>query len=239
MKKLACIDIGNTNIVIGIYNKNNLIKTYRIETNKLELNKINFSEFENIAISSVVPKITQNLEKYNPFIITHKNSQINLKIDTPKEVGNDRLANIKATIKEYKLPAIIVDFGSATTYDIINKNKEFIGGAIAPGIDVSAKYLFERAALLNQVSFKFPYNVIGKNTTTNLQSGIMFGGIDSINGMIHRIQCEFDETIETLILTGGFSKTLSPKINHPHILDSDLTIKGIQAIWNDNQCFYE
>jgi len=234
MKKLACIDIGNTNIVIGLYNKNNLIKTYRIETNKLELNKINFSEFENIAISSVVPKITQNLEKYNPFIINHENSQINLKIDNPKEVGNDRLANIKATIKEYKLPAIIIDFGSATTYDIINKNKEFIGGAIAPGIDVSAKYLFEKAALLNQVSFEFPENVIGKSTTTNLQSGIMFGGIDSINGMINRIQCEFDETIETLILTGGFSKILSPKINHPHTLDPELTIKGIQAIWNDN-----
>ena len=234
MKMLACIDIGNTNIVIGLYNKNNLIKTYRIETNVSELDKINFSEFGNIAISSVVPKITKKLEKYNPFIITHKNSQINLKIDSAEEVGNDRIANIKATIKEYKLPAIIIDFGSATTYDIINKNKEFIGGAIAPGIDVSAKYLFKRAALLNQVDFKFPKSVIGKNTTTNLQSGIMFGGIDAINGMINRIKSEFNETIETLILTGGFSETLSPEINHSHILDRELTIKGIKYIWDDN-----
>jgi len=234
MKYLACIDIGNTNIVIGFYNQNELYQTSRIETNELNLNKINLSRFENIAISSVVPKITQRLEKYNPFTINYMNSQLNLKVDNPKEVGNDRLANIKATIKEYKLPAIIVDFGSATTYDIINKDGDFIGGAIAPGIDVSAKYLFEKAALLNKVNFEFPKNVIGENTITNLQSGIMFGGIDAINGMINRIKIEFDEIIETVILTGGFSKTLSPKINFPHILDINLTIKGIYAIWNDN-----
>ena len=157
MKDLVCIDIGNTNIVIGFYNESKLYKIHRIETNDTELNKIKFSEFKHIAISSVVPQITQTLKKYNPFIITHLNSQLKFKIDNPKEIGHDRLCNIKATIKEYNLPAIIIDFGSATTYDVINKKDEFIGGAIAPGIDVSAKYLLKKAALLNKVSFEFKY----------------------------------------------------------------------------------
>ena len=234
MKELVCIDIGNTNIIIGFYNKTSLYKTHRIKTDTVELGKINFSDFQNIAISSVVPEITQNLEKYNPFIVTHLNSNLTLNIDNPKEVGNDRLCNIKATIKEYKLPAIIVDFGSATTYDIINKNGYFMGGAIAPGIDVSAKYLFEKAALLNKVDFKFPKYTIGKDTTTNLQSGIMLGGIDAVNGMIRRIKDEFNEIIETIILTGGFSEILSPKIECSHILDKNLTIKGIKEIWDNN-----
>ena len=234
MKKLVCIDIGNTNIVIGFYNKTSLYNISRIETDELELKKINFSDFKNIAISSVVPKITHSFKKYNPFIVTYLNSNLNLHVDDPQQVGNDRLCNIKATIKEYKLPSIIIDFGSATTYDIINKNGHFIGGAIAPGIDVSAKYLFEKAALLQKIDFKFPKYAIGKNTMTNLQSGIMLGGIDSINGMISRIKSELNEPIETVVLTGGFSEILSSKIECPHILDKNLTIKGIKEIWDNN-----
>ena len=234
MKELVCIDIGNTNIVIGFYNITSLYDICRIETDKLNLKKINISDFENIAISSVVPKITHSFKKYNPFIVTYLNSNLTLDIDDPKQVGNDRLCNIKATIKEYKLPAIIVDFGSATTYDIINTNGHFIGGSIAPGIDVSAKYLFEKAALLQKIDFKFPKHAIGKNTMTNLQSGIMLGGLDSINGMICRIKNELNETIETVVLTGGFSEILSPKIESPHILDKNLTIKGIKEVWDNN-----
>ena len=234
MKDLVCIDIGNTNIVIGFYDESKLYKIHRIETNDTELNKIKFSEFKHIAISSVVPQITQTLKKYNPFIITHLNSQLKFKVDNPAEIGHDRLCNIKATIKEYTLPAVIIDFGSATTYDVINKKGEFIGGSIAPGIDVSAKYLFKKAALLDKVSFEFPKYAIGKNTATNLQSGIMLGGIDAINGMIARIKNEFNEIIKTIILTGGFSKTLSPKIKFNHIVDKNLTIKGIKEIWDNN-----
>ena len=234
MKKLACIDIGNTNTVIGSYKETLLYNINRIETDEFEIKKITLSDFENIAISSVVPKITGLLKKYNPFIITYLNSNLTLNIDTPSEVGNDRLCNIKATIKEYPLPAIVVDFGSATTYDMISKNGNFMGGAIAPGIDVSAKYLFKRAALLNKVEFKFPKHVISKNTITNLQSGIMFGGIDAVNGMISRIKTQFTKPIKTVVLTGGFSEILSPKIEHPHILDKNLTIKGIKEIWDNN-----
>ena len=234
MQKLVCIDIGNTNIVIGSYNEASLYNINRIETNELEIKKIGLSDFQNIAISSVVPEITETLKKHNPFIVTYLNSKLTFNIDNPSEIGNDRLCNIKATIKEYKLPAIIVDFGSATTYDVISKNGNFIGGAIAPGIDVSAKYLFEKAALLNKVDFKFPKYIIGKNTITNLQSGIMFGGIDAVNGMIRRIKTEFNKTIKTVILTGGFSRILSPKIKCSHVLDKDLTIKGIKEIWDNN-----
>ena len=137
------------------------------------------------------------------------------------------------TLKLY--PAIIIDFGSATTYDLIDNNGNFIGGAIAPGVDVSAKYLFEKAAQLNDVKFKFPETVIGKTTAANLQSGIMYGGIDAINGMLSRIKKEVSYDIKNIILTGGFSSLLSEKINLPHTVQPNLTLQGIKKIWEENQ----
>ena len=231
---LVCIDIGNTNVVIGYYHKNQLIEIKRIETTQFKINELNLLSNKNIAISSVVPKITQLFTTYNPFFIDYLNSNLTLDVDNPNEVGNDRLCNIKAVIKNYALPAIIIDFGSATTYDIIDNNGVFIGGVIAPGIEVSAQHLFQRAALLNNVDFLFPKSVIGKNTITNLQSGIMFGGIDAINGMINRIKEEFNDKIKTIILTGGFAEVLSSQIKETHVLDKNLTLKGIKTIWIEN-----
>ena len=112
---------------------------------------------DKIALSSVVPKIEKYIiSKFTVFSVSHINSNIKLKVQVPSDVGNDRLCNMKAVIKKNEFPAIIIDFGSATTYDVINQDGEFIGGAIAPGVDVSAKYLFERAAQLDSVPFEFP-----------------------------------------------------------------------------------
>jgi len=238
---LICIDIGNTNIVVGKYSNHKLIKIIRMATNQTEIDKnININQDSNIAISSVVPKIEKFLlEKFHNFnsifSVSHINSSINLNVDSPDEVGNDRICNMKSIINDKLYPAIIVDFGSATTYDVIDENGYFIGGAIAPGIDVSAKYLFEKAAQLNKVDFEFPKSSIGKNTTTNLQSGIMYSGVDSINGMLNRIKQEMNNKIKNIILTGGFATILSKHIQHQHILDSNLTLKGIKLIWKQNQ----
>ena len=124
--------------------------------------------------------------------MNHNNCKINLTVDQPSEVGPDRICNAVGAQKKYGTPCVIIDFGSATTYDIINDKGSFIGGAISPGIDVSANYLIKKAALLNEAVFKFPKNVIGKNTNTNLQSGIMYGGLDSVQGMIKRIMDEMN-----------------------------------------------
>ena len=234
---MICLDIGNTNIVIGLYDNDKLYNVSRINTEQYHSLKKENNEV--IAISSVVPKIEEFiLQKFGNqscFSISYLNSGITLDIDCPEEVGNDRLSNMKAIIENGLFPAIIIDFGSATTYDVIDKNGHFIGGAIAPGIDVSAKYLFEKAAQLEPVDFKFPNSVIAKNTATNLQSGIMYGGVDAVNGMLERIKKEMNNNINNIILTGGFSMVLSKYITHKHTVDPNLTLKGIKLIWEKNQ----
>tara|TARA_A100001011_G_C14320541_1_gene850386 strand:+ start:4632 stop:5348 length:717 start_codon:yes stop_codon:yes gene_type:complete len=235
LKSIICIDIGNTNIVVGRFLENSLKNIKRFETSYESINDItkNYLTSDLIAISSVVPKIESKLNS-SYFRVSSLNSHLNLNVNSPDEVGNDRICNMKAAIENNLYPSIIVDFGSATTYDVIDKNANFLGGAIAPGIDVSAKYLFEKAEQLEKVKFIVPKYVIGKNTETNLQSGIMYSGIDAINGMISRIKKEMHNEIEHVILTGGFSKILSKNIKHKHSVDMSLTLKGIKKIWDEN-----
>ena len=125
---------------------------------------------------------------------------------------------------------IIIDFGTAITYDVINNNHEFIGGVIAPGIETSSEYLISKAALLSSTDLKFPQKAIGITTTENIQSGIMFGAIDQVNGMIKRIEKETRLKYD-IILTGGISKILSLHFTQKHILDADLTLKGMFFIY--------
>ena len=246
---LTCIDIGNTEIDIATFNSNNQFSVSNYNSHDDSIMKI-FDlnsehslnkQFRNIAISSVVPKIEKKIinkiKELNlcHFSVSHQNSKIVLDVESPNEVGNDRICNMKVAIEKKLYPAIIVDFGAATTYDVINDKGFFIGGVIAPGIDVSAENLFKRAAQLNKVDYKLPKSVIGKNTTTNLQSGIMYGAIDSINGMLDRLKKEARNKINHVILTGGFSNVLSPYIEHNHILDTNMTISGIKLIWEQNQ----
>ena len=144
--KLMCIDIGNTNIVSGVYNNNQLENIQRIETSKDTIDKnLNLNLADKIVISSVVPQIEQyiinSINSSSVFSVSHTNSNIKLNVESPSDVGNDRLCNMKSIIKREQFPAIIIDFGSATTYDVINQSGEFVGGVIAPGVDVSAKYL--------------------------------------------------------------------------------------------------
>ena len=246
---LTCIDIGNTEIDIATFNSNNQFSVSNYDSHDDSIMKIfdlnsehSLNEqFRNIAISSVVPKIEKKIIdkvkelNLSHFSVSHLNSKIVLDVESPNEVGNDRICNMKVAIEKKLYPAIIVDFGSATTYDVINDKGFFIGGVIAPGIDVSAENLFKRAAQLNKVDYKLPKSVIGKSTTTNLQSGIMYGAIDSINGMLDRLKKEERNKINHVILTGGFSNVLSPFIEHNHILDTNMTISGIKLIWEQNQ----
>ena len=158
---------------------------------------------------------------------------MNLKVNNPSTVGADRLCNIKATIQLYNVPAIIIDFGTATTYDVINKDSEFIGGAIAAGVETSAAYLIEKAALLSKTDLEFPEHAIGIDTKQNIQSGIMYGAVDQLEGMINRIKKESNEEYN-IIITGGLAKTISPYLSIKHTLDSDLTLKVMILIDESN-----
>ena len=240
--KLA-IDIGNTSVACGLFKKNVIIKKFNIKSINDLNNKINdpsFLDIKKIIISSVVPLLTseyltyfKNKHDYKIELIDYKSSQLSLKVKAPDTVGNDRICNIFSTIKLYSTPAIIVDFGTATTYDVINANNEFIGGAIGAGIETSADYLINNAALLSKADLIFPDKVIGIDTKENIQSGIMFGAIDQVEGMIKRIIKEKNDNY-TIILTGGFSKLLSPYLSIRHILDMDLTLKGLYYIDESN-----
>jgi len=238
---MLAIDIGNTNIVWGIFENKKLISVYRINSNKNDLHSISFLSNYNIKkiiISSVVPSLTNEIQKFcikkinlNPFIIKYNNvSNLKMEIDNPSQLGTDRICNIIAAKSLYKLPAIIIDMGTATKYDIINPNGVFIGGVISPGIELSAKNLFEKAALLNKTSFKFPNNVIGKNTKSNIQSGIMYGSIDSINGMVNRIIKETKWKDLSIIMTGGFSEVIKSKVSKSFIFNPNLTLEGLNFI---------
>ena len=236
---LICIDIGNTNIVIGVYNDNELVDVRRLETNQANfVSALDLKNYNYIVISSVVPSIEKDLISHlnskDLFLVSYLKSGIKLDVDKPQDVGNDRICNIKSVLAENLYPSIVVDFGSATTYDVINNKGHFIGGVIAPGIDVSAEHLFNRAEQLDRVPLKLPQTVIGKNTITNLQSGIMYGGIDAINGMLYRIKKEMNDSIKYIILTGGFSTILSEHITHLHSVDPALTLKGMKLIWEEN-----
>ena len=238
---ILCIDIGNTSIAYAIYYNSSFNNINRIATGEHNLTFPKQNQITHIAISSVVPSLTNYYQDYfnellniDPFVVNYKNCGINLNIDDPREVGPDRICNVFGAQKKYGTPCLIIDFGSATTYDIINKDGDFIGGAIAPGIDVSANYLIKKAALLNKAIFKFPKNVIGKNTNTNLQSGIMYGGLDSVQGMIKRIMDEIDNQNIKIVLTGGFSILISNHLEIKHELDETITLYGLKSILSEN-----
>ena len=237
------VDIGNTNSVYAILDGNKYVYKQRLSLNKnLEnvINEISNYNIQSIAIASVVPKQTEFhadffQKHFNiiPFLVNHKNANVTLNVDNINEVGADRICNVKAALDIVDSNCIILDFGTATTYDVINHKKQFIGGAIAPGIKVSALNLINKAAMLNETNLMFPEKYIGKNTKTNIQSGVMFSAIHSIEGMIKNIKLELNGNTD-IILTGGFSQLISPKLNFIHKLIPNLTLDGINLIHEEN-----
>jgi len=237
---ILCIDMGNTNVVTALWDGKKYLKEHRnvsVLGIKECLSHIDFRTVSKIIISSVVPKLTHEyinkLEKVTsvtPFVVDWQNCNLELDVDMPHEVGADRICNSFAAKNILGSPVVVVDFGSATTYDVIDANGAFIGGAIAPGIDISADHLIDKTALLKSTAFQFPEKAVGRNTKTNLQSGIMFGGIDAINGMLNRIQIEMNWENLNVILTGGFSSLISPQLELAHQLAPHLTLDGMRFI---------
>ena len=235
------LDIGNSHITCGVFNEGQWIHTLRIPSNLNYWSRfMTLQEYEitDAAISSVVPRMTdvyaetiKNIFHINTFIINYKNAGIKLDVDSPKEVGIDRICNTAAAVELAGTPAIVGDIGSATNYDVVDKKGAFIGGAIAPGLETAARNLFEKAALLKETAFTVPKSAIGRDTPTNLQSGIMLGAIDVIDGMFNRIKTEtcWDKTHN--IITGGFGELISPHLKTKHTIIPTLTLDGIRIIY--------
>ncbi len=232
---LLAIDIGNTNIVCAVYNKNLQLQKWRYATSE-KLNNI-FNDIEHdidfIIIGSVVPSLNDIItkacqENFNiePLFITPENSGIKIDLDFPNEVGADRIINAIAVLAEYNKPAIIIDFGTATTFDVVGNDGAYAGGIIAPGINLSLKALGDAAAQLPQLKIEKPVAVIGKNTVDAMQSGIYWGYIGLIEGMVERIENEIDEDC-FIIATGGLAPLFAEGTDLIKIIDSDLTLKGL------------
>ncbi len=258
---LLAIDLGNTQTVIGLFSGNELAHSWRMVTPKYETadeiasNIFNFlknsgyepGKVSAIAVSCVVPGILFEISRMGrqyfsmePFIVD-SNVKTGLKInyDYPREIGADRIANSVAAKEIYGCPAIVLDFGTATTFDILSKEGEYIGGVIAPGIEISSEALFSYAAKLSKVDLSWTDAVIGKNTYDCIRSGILYGFLGQAEFIIEKIISEL--TVQgqgsdpKIIATGGLSILMIEKSRHIQIHDPDLTLKGLKIIVDKNQ----
>jgi type III pantothenate kinase len=254
MKKIIAIDIGNTETTVGIGNKDGW-DSYRFTTRDantsdelLALFNSTFNLIDDIRneligsiVCSVVPQVTNNMvqaiEKYLDFppIVVGPGIKTGLKvnIDNPKELGPDRIANSVAGYKIAKSDVIIVDLGTATTFDVVNNKKEYLGGAIAPGIKISLDALTSKTASLKSVELDLPKKVVGKNTYEAIQSGLIFGHASMIDSMIERLLQELG-TKPKIILTGGLSSIIQPALNLNTQYEGNLTLVGLEEIFNLN-----
>ena len=249
---ILAVDIGNTNVEFGFVENKNFIKSYKLSS-KLEktaddwfLDINTFFNIENkivkdVVISSVVPSVEKKISmaasklfNKKPLIIG-KDLKIPLKNNykNPYEVGIDRLVNAFSAVNKVNPPIIVIDLGTAVTFDIINEKGEYEGGAIFPGIESSVTCLFSRTAKLPAVEIDKPQNIVGKTTTDSIKSGIYFGYCSLIEGMINKFQKEFNKKFN-IILTGGNSKLISNCISIKHILDEYLAMEGIYLIYEYN-----
>ncbi len=252
---LLAIDVGNTQTSYGVFKSSRLVHHWRGETKAvrsvdeyasfliplLQNAGIEFEDFEGVAICSVVPPVNFNLKKFaetyiekEPFFISHANrSSFSMGVDTPAEVGADRLANTAYAVQHLKLPAIVVDLGTATTFDVITEDKVYQGGIILPGISMGAEGLSRKTSLLPLVDTDFPRSVIGKNTVTCIQSGILFGYCDAIDGLLKRIQDELKSSCE-IVLTGGIAPLIHRHLRASTKFLPNLTLEGTEILYREN-----
>ncbi len=253
---LLAIDVGNTNTVFAVIDKNTIVGSWRCSTvhgrtcdeyyvwlTPLMCLSANIKDIEAVIISSVVPGVQFNLQqlckkyfKTVPLIVGSKkcNLPVEVRIDPGVHVGADRLVNTVAAFDLYGGDLIVVDFGTATTFDVVDRDGAYIGGVISPGIDLSLKALHEAAAALPHVGVKRPPNIIGKNTLDCMHSGIYWGYAGLVEGICNRISEEQERKL-SIIGTGGYARVLGRETHLFDNLNSELTIHGLSVIFNFNK----
>jgi type III pantothenate kinase len=252
---LLAVDIGNTNITLGVFEGEELRVTWRMATNvnqmadeyaALLLNllhhkNIGISDIKDVALGSVVPPLTttftdisQRYLQTEPLIIgAGVKTGVRIRFDNPKEVGPDRIANAVAAHNLYDGPVIVVDLGTATTFDTISKEGDWMGGAVAPGIAIAAEALFTRTASLPRLELIHPQQAIGTSTITAMQSGIVFGYVGLIEGIVTRIQRELGEKA-TVVATGGYAELIAGETALINVVNPDITMIGLRLIYQMN-----
>jgi type III pantothenate kinase len=253
---LLTIDVGNTQIALGMFNEEELIGHWRVSTNPEEtFDEIRWqltgilgadgfaqSDILGVCVSSVVPAMTATIRRVAPHVVSGSvvvvepgvRTGMAIEIDNPREVGADRIVNSVAARARYDSPVVVVDFGTSTNFDVVGPSGAYLGGAIAPGLAISTDALVSGTAALRRVEFSPPRSVIGKGTVEAIQSGAIFGHAGLVDGIMERIASEFEGPV-TRVATGGLAPTIVPHCSSVDIIDPYLTLEGLRIIFNLNQ----
>ncbi len=254
---LLTVDIGNTQTVLGFFEDDELHYPWRIATipsrtadecwaqvlNCCQAQEIDPKIISGIAISSVAPVVTASFKRMaqdwlniaEPFILQpEKYRGIRIKYNPPRAVGADRICNAVAGFQAYGGPLIIVDFGTATTFDVVDENGDYLGGTIMPGLETGAAELFKRAARLYKVDFTFPPSVIGSSTEESLQAGILFSAVDGVDGIVKRIKKELRKQCK-VIATGGLASLIAKNSNTIEKIEPFLVLRGLNIIYRQER----
>lgn len=252
---LLAVDIGNTNITLGVYRGAESVEQWRVATerhrmpdelavllsNLLAFRDLSFHDITDVVLCSVVPPLTPTFEELTrrylnctPLVVgPGVKTGVRILYENPREVGADRIANALAAHRLYGGPAIVIDLGTATTFDAIASNGDYLGGAIAPGITIAAEALFQRASRLWRVELARPRQAVGKNTSAAMQSGIVFGYVGLVEGLVARFQAEMGPA--KVIATGGLAEIIARETTVVEIIDQRLTLEGLRLIYELNR----
>jgi type III pantothenate kinase len=259
--RLLALDVGNTNVTIGVFEGDRLAHSWRLAalrertadelgifvTRLFETAHVPIPELAGIAVASVVPPLTRPIEEmcqryfhHDAFVVDATNAGMPVRYSPVSDVGADRIVNAVGAWEKYgraaHAPLIIVDFGTGTTFDVVSIAGEYIGGVICPGINISAEALFQRAARLPRVEVRKPDGVIGQNTVAAMQSGLFFGYVDLVDGLVRRIRAELDGGEQAVVIgTGGLAEILSGESRAIQRVDANLTLDGLRLIWQRRQ----
>ena len=248
---LLAIDVGNTSTVFGLFDGVALTEHWRVATERhksgdelgaLYRNFVELARVDGIALSSTVPQLVRS---YQEFAARYASAEllelgpgvktgIPIRYDDPREVGPDRIANAVAAAERYGAPAIVVDFGTSTNFDVVSADGEYVGGVLAPGIEISMDALFARAARLRKIDFVEPETVIGKTTVAALQSGVVYGFAGQVDGIVGRIRDELGVDAQT-VATGGLADLIAPHARTIDRVDPLLTLEGLRLVWERNR----
>jgi type III pantothenate kinase len=253
---LFCIDVGNTNVVMGLYAGEELVTHWRIATDHqkmadeyamlildlFERAAQDPAAVEGIIIACVVPPLTGIFEKLSQryfgqaalVVDATVHTGVRIRLDNPNEVGADRVVNVVAAYRRYGGPACVVDLGTGTTFDLLSAEGDYLGGAIAPGIGIAAEALFQRAARLPRVDLVCPPSAIGKNTVQAMQSGLLFGYVGLVEGLVARFRAELGPEMK-VIATGGLASLVAAETAVIDAVDPWLTLEGLRLVWEMNQ----